>query len=120
MCSGNNESAGKRRSGRSTKGDRWLKRILVQAAWTASHTRATYLAAQYRRLARRRGSKRALVAVGHTLLVIIYHVLKRDTTYQELGPDFLDRLEPERMTRQLVKRLEALGHKVTLEPVEAA
>ena len=61
-----------------------------------------------------------MVAVGHTLLVIIYHVLKRKTTYQELGPDFFDRLEPQRLTRQLVKRLEALGHKVTLEPGEAA
>jgi transposase len=120
MCSGNNESAGKRRSSRITKGNRWLKRILVQAAWAASHTKATYLAAQYRRLAKRRGRKRALVAVGHTLLVICYHVLKRQTTYAELGPDFLDRLEPERLTRQLVKRLEALGHKVTLEPGQAA
>lgn len=120
MCSGNNESAGKRRSGRTTKGDRWLKRILVQAAWAASHTKGTYLAAQYRRLSKRRGRKRALVAVGHTLLVIIYHVLKRGTTYAELGGDFLDRQEPERLTRQLVKRLESLGHKVTLEPVQAA
>jgi transposase len=117
MCSGNNESAGKRRSGRTTKGNRWLKRILVQAAWAASHTKGTYLAAQYRRLAKRRGCKRALVAVGHTLLVTMYHVLKRGTTYAELGPDFLDRLEPQRLTRQLVKRLEALGHKVTLESV---
>ena len=97
-----------------------MKRILVQAAWAASHTKGTYLAAQYRRLAKRRGCKRALVAVGHTLLVIIYHVLKRGTTYAELGADFLDRLEPERLTRQLVKRLEALGHKVTLEPEHAA
>ena len=120
LCSGSNESAGKRRSGRTTKGDRWLKRVLVQAAWAASHTKATYLAAQYRRLAKRRGRKKALVAVGHTLLVIIYHVLQRGTTYQELGPDFLDRLEPERLTRQLVKRLEALGHKVTLEACPAA
>src|SRR5262245_32942881 len=120
MCSGNDESAGKRRSGRTTKGDRWLKRALVQAAWAASHTKGTYLAAQYRRLAKRRGRKRALVAVGHTLLGIIYHVLKRGTTYAELGPDFLDRLEPERLTRQLIKRLEALGHKVTLEPRPAA
>jgi transposase len=120
MCSGNNESAGKRRSGRCTHGNRWLKRILVQAAWAASHTKGTYLAAQYRRLAKRRGRKRALVAVGHTLLVIIYHVLKRGATYTELGPDFLDRLEPERLTRQLVKRLEAMGHKVTLEPRPAA
>jgi transposase len=120
MCPGNNESAGKRRSGRITKGNRWLKRILVQAAWAASHTKGTYLAAQYRRLAKRRGCKRALVAVGHTLLVIIYHVLKRGTTYAELGADFLERLEPARLTRQLVKRLEALGHKVTLEPCPAA
>jgi transposase len=116
MCSGNNESAGKRRSGRTTKGDRWLKRILVQAAWAASHTKGTYLAAQYRRLAKRRGCKRALVAVGHTLLTIMYHVLKRGTTYAELGAEFLERLEPERLTRQLVKRLQSLGHKVTLEP----
>jgi transposase len=120
MCPGNNESAGKRRSGRVTKGNRWLKRILVQAAWAASHTKGTYLAAQYRRLAKRRGCKRALVAVGHTPLVIIYHVLKRGTTYAELGADFLERLEPARLTRQLVKRLEALGHKVTLEPRPAA
>jgi hypothetical protein len=97
-----------------------LKRILVQAAWAASHGKGTYLAAQYRRLAKRRGRKRALVAVGHTLLVIIYHVLKRGTTYAELGPDLLDRLEPERLTRQLIKRLESLGHKVTLEPRPAA
>jgi transposase len=120
MCSGNNESAGKRRSGRTTKGNRWLKRILVQAAWAASHSKGTYLATQYRRLAKRRGRKRALVAVGHTLLGIIYHMLKRGTTYAELGPDFLDQLEPERLTRQLIKRLEALGHKVTLEPRPAA
>lgn len=120
MCPGNNESAGKRRSGRITKGNRWLKRILVQAAWAASHTKGTYLAAQYRRLAKRRGCQRALVAVGHTLLVMIYHVLKRGTTYAELGADFLERLEPGRLTRQLVKRLEALGHEVTLEPRPAA
>jgi len=120
MCPGNDESAGKRRSGRTTKGNRWLKRILVQAAWAASRARGTYLQAQYRRLAKRRGRKKALVAVGHTLLVVMYHVLKRGTTYQELGPDFLDRLEPERLTRQLVQRLEKLGHKVTLEPAPAA
>jgi hypothetical protein len=120
MCPGNNESAGKRRSGHTTHGNRWLKRILVQAAWAASHTKGTYLAAQYRRLGKRRGRKRALVALGHTLLLIIYHMLKRGTTYAELGPDFLDRLEPERLTRQLVKRLQGLGHKVTLEPLTAA
>jgi transposase len=120
MCPGNNESAGKRRSGRTTKGSRWLRQVLTQAAWAASHTKDTYLAAQFRRLAARRGKKRALVALGHTLLVIIYHLLKAGTTYQELGGDFLERLEPERLTRQLVKRLEKLGHKVSLEPKDDA
>jgi transposase len=112
MCPGNNESAGKRKSGKTTKGSRWLRQMLTQAAWAASHTKDTYLAAQYRRLAARRGKKRALVALGHTLLVIMYHLLKHRTTYQELGGDFLERLEPERLTRHLEK----LGHKVTLEP----
>ena len=82
----------------------------------ASHTKDTYLAAQYHRLATRRGKKRALVALGHTLLVIMYHLLKNGTSYQELGADFLERLEPDRLTRQLVKRLEKLGHNVILQP----
>lgn len=120
MSPGNDRSAGKRRSGRTTNGDRWLRQTLTQAAWAASHTKATYLSAQYHRLAARRGKKRAIVALGHTLLTIIYHVLKRQTTYVELGADFLDRLAPERLTRQLVKRLEKLGHKVTLEPQQDA
>ena len=114
LCPGNDESAGKRRSGRTTKGSRWLRGMLVQAAWAASHTKDSYLAAQYRRLARRKGRKRALIAVGHTLLVIIYHVLKKGLPYHERGGDYLDRREPERLTRQLVKRLEQLGHQVTL------
>src|SRR5262249_4355954 len=120
MCPGSNESAGKRRSGRTTKGDRWLKRTLVQAAWAASHTKATYLAAHYRRLAKRRGRKKARVAAGRTPLVIVYHVLRRGTAFQGRGADFRDRLEPERLRRQLVKRLEALGHKVTLEACPTA
>jgi len=76
----------------------------------------TRLVDQYRRLAARRGKKRALVAVGHTILTIAYHLLKRGTTYIELGADFFDRLQPERLTRNLVRRLEKLGHKVTLVP----
>jgi transposase len=120
MCPGNNESAGKHRSGRTTKGDRWLRQTLTQASWAASHTRGTYLSAQYHRLAARRGKKRAVVALGHTLLEIVYHVLKDQATYQELGADYLDRLEPERLTRQLVRRLEKLGHKVTLGPKDEA
>lgn len=120
MCSGNRESAGKRQSGRTTKGNRWLRATLVQAAWAASHTKDTYLAAQYHRLAGRRGKKRALVALGHTLLVIIYPVLRDQSTYRELGPDYFDRLETDRQTRNLVRRLERLGHKVTLQPQEPA
>ena len=120
MCPGLDQSAGKRRSGRVPMGNRWLKQALVQAGWAASHTKGTYLSAQYHRLAQRRGRKRAVVALGHTLLVIIHHVLKRGTTYTELGADFLDRLQPDRLTRQLVRRLESLGHKVTLEPAPAA
>jgi transposase len=116
MCPGNEDSAGKRRRRAITPGNRWLKRTLVQAAWAASHTKSTYLASQYRHLAGRRGKKRALVAVGHSILVIFYHMLKKGTTYAELGADFLDRLEPERKTRYYVKRLQALGHTVTLEP----
>jgi transposase len=120
MCPGNNESAGKRKSGKTTKGSRWLRQMLTQAAWAASHTKNTSLSAQSRRLAARRGKKRALVALGHTLLGIMYHLLKERTTYQELGGDFLERLEPNRLTRQLVKRLEKLGHTVTLQPKEDA
>ncbi len=120
MCPGNHESAGKRRGGRTTKGSRWLRAGLVQAAHAAGRSKRTYLGAQFRRLAARRGAKRAAVAVGHTLLGIIYTILKRGTTYQDLGPEFLDRLEPERLTRQLVRRLERLGPKVTLEPKDEA
>ncbi len=97
-----------------------MQSLLVQAAWGASRSKRTYLAAQYRRLVPRRGKKRALVAVGHTILVIAYHLLKNRTTYADLGPNFFDRLDPERLTRSLVKRLEKLGHKVTLEPKETA
>jgi transposase len=120
MCSGNRESAGKRQSGKTTKGNRWLRVILVQVAWAASHTKKTYLAAQYHRLAGRRGKKRALIAVGHTILGIIYHMLKNRTTYSDLGADYFDRLDSDRLTRNLVKRLEKLGHKVTLESQEPA
>ncbi len=120
MSPGNNESAGKRRSGHTPHGNRWLRQMLVQAAWAAGRSRGTYLTAQYRRLVQRRVAKRALVAVGHTLLVMIYQVLKKGAAYAELGPEYFDRLEPERLTRRLVKRLESLGHKVTLQPQPAA
>ncbi len=116
MSPGSNESAGKRRSTRTTKGNRWLRAALVQAAWAASHSKNTYLAAQYRRLVGRRGKKRALVAVGHSILVILYHLLKHGTPYSELGGSYFDQLRPEALTRYFVRRLERLGHKVMLEP----
>lgn len=120
MCPGNEESAGKRRKRRITPGNRWLKRTLVQAAWAASHTKNSYLASQYRRLAGRRGKKRALIAVGHSILVILYYLLKERSQYADLGADFFDRLEPERLTRYYVKRLERLGHSVKLETYVSA
>ena len=120
MCPGNRESAGKRKSGHTNHGNRWLRTALVQAAWAASHSKNTYLSAQYRRLAGRRGKKRAIVAVGHTMLVMMYHMLKDGVDYQELGHDYLDKLQPQRLTHYLVKRLESLGHEVTLRPVDRA
>ncbi len=89
---------------------------MAEAAWAASHTKDTYLAAQYRRLAARRGKKRALIAVGHSILVIIYHVLKNHVEYRDLGGDDFDRLEPERLKRYLVRRLQHLGFDVALTP----
>ena len=120
MCPCNEESAGKRTRRRITPGNRWLKKTLAQAAWAASHTKNTYLASQYRRVAGHRGKKRALIAVGHSMLVIFYHMMRSELTYADLGGDFFDRLEPQRLTRYYVKRLERLGHKVTLEATAAA
>ena len=120
MCPGNRESGGKRKSGHTNHGNRWLRGALAQAAWAASHSKNTYLAAQYRRLAGRRGKKRAIIAVGHTMLVGMYHILREGVTYKELGPDYLDKLQPLRLAHYLVKRLESLGHKVTLTPLDQA
>jgi transposase len=120
MSPGNEESAGKRIRNKTTKGNRWLRRALTEAAWAASHTKNSYLGAQYRRLAPRRGKKRALVAVAHTLLGIIYHLLKQPVAYQDLGPDYFEKLKPEQYRRYLVKRLQGLGYEVTLTPKESA
>lgn len=120
ICSGNNESAGKRRSGRIPKGNRWLRRTLVLAAQSASHAKDSFLASRFRRLAARRGKKRACVAVAHSILKIVYHLLKHGCPYRDLGGSYFDRLDPEHLTRYLVRRLERLGHKVTLEPVPTA
>ncbi len=114
MCPGNNESAGKKKSGRTPPGNRWLRQVLVQSAWAASRSKKSYLAAQYRRLAARRGKKRALMAVGHSILVILYHLLKEGRPYVDLGANYLDQLDPQGLIRYHVKRLESLGHTVTL------
>jgi transposase len=119
MCPGNNESAGKRRSGKTRKGNSWLRALLVQAAHAAARRKNTYLAAQYARLAARRGKKRAAIAVGHTILTIAYYMLLRGTEYQELGPHWFDQQDRHAVERRLVRRLEALGNKVTVEPAEA-
>lgn len=120
LCPGNNESAGKRRSGQTRYGAPWLKRALCQAAWAASHTRNTYFSAQYRRLAARRGKKRAIIAVAHSLLIVIYCILKQNRTYQELGGNHFDQIHAERHKRYFVKKLQALGFQVNLVPAEQA
>jgi len=120
MCSGNRQSGGKRQSGRTNKGNRWLRGVLVQAAWAASHTKGSYFSSQFRSLVGRRGKKRALVALGHTMLVIIYYLLKRQTTFQDLGADYLDRYEKDRLQQNLIRCLERLGNRVVVEPVAPA
>jgi transposase len=117
MCPGNHESAGKRASGRTRKGNRALRAALVEAAQAAGRSKRTYLGAQFRRLAARRGKKRAAVAVGHTILVIVYHLLTEGSIYQDLGPQYFDARDRRRVERRLVHRLEALGYKVALEAV---
>jgi transposase len=116
LCPGNFESAGKRLSGKMRKGNVSLRRCLAQAAWAVSTKKDNYLSALYRRIAARRGAKRAVMAVAHALLVIAYHMLKRGEDYRELGADHFDRIDVNRIRRSLVRRLERLGHKVTLEP----
>jgi len=120
MCPGNDESAGKRHSGRTRKGNRWLRTALVEAAHGAAHSKETYLSAQYHRLAARRGAKKATVALGHTILVIIYHVLSEDTDYYELGGNYFDERDRQAVQQRLVRRLEKLGYQVSLTPTPPA
>lgn len=120
LCPGNNENAGKRKSGKTRKGNQWLRRALLEAAWAASHTKDAYLGAQYHRLVIHRGKKKAIVAVAHSILVIAFHILKDHVPYRELGADFLDRLNASMIQRYHIKRLEGLGYKVTIEPMTKA
>jgi transposase len=113
LCPGNHESAGKRLSGRTRFANRSLRQALVESARGAVHKRDSYLAAQYRRLVKRRGDKKAIVAVAHSILVIAYHVLRDGQSYREVGGDYFERLNADRLTRYHTKRLAALGYAVT-------
>ena len=118
-CPGNDQSAGKRRSGRTRKGSKWLKIALDEAALAATRTKDSYLQAQYQRLRPRIGHSRALVAVQHSMLVAYWHMFSTGETYRDLGGDHYRKRDPERTTRRLISQLEALGHRVTLQPAAA-
>ena len=120
MCPGNNESAGKRLSGRTRKGSPWLRHCLVEAAHGAAHTKNKYLSSQYHRLAARRGKKKALMAVGHSILVIAYHLLTRQQAYCDLGANYFDERDRQAVTRRCVNRLQKLGYQITLEKLQMA
>jgi transposase len=120
QCPGNDQSAGKRRSGRTREGSKWLDFALEEAAMSAIRVKDHYLEAQYRRLKPRRGHKRALGAVQHTILTAIWHMLSTGELYHDLGGDYFTRRDPERQTRRLVAQLERLGHTVTLAEGAAA
>ena len=120
LCPGNHESAGKRKSGKTRDGNKWLRRSLCQAAWAAARTKDCYLSAQFKRLAARRGMKRALMAVAHSMLIIGYHILKAGHGYRELGGNYVEQINKDQLRRYFTKRLERLGLRVTLEPLTAA
>jgi transposase len=117
VCPGNNESAGKRLSGKTRKGSPWLRQLLIEAAHAASHSKNTYLAALYHRIKARGGAKKALFAVAHAILVAIYHMLVRRLSYQELGGNYFDEHDQQQIEKRLIRRLEKLGYHVSLEPV---
>jgi transposase len=116
MCPGHHESAGKRRSGQTRPGSKWLHRTLREAAKAAGRTKGTYLGAQYLRLRARRGAGKATTAVGHSILVAAFHMLHGHITYNELGPDWFDRRSPHQHARRLARQIEALGFNVTIAP----
>jgi transposase len=119
LCPGNNESAGKRKSGSSGHGNPWLRSILVQVAWAAARTKGTYLSAMYHRLAARRGGKRAIFAVAHAILKIIYAMLLHHATYQDFGDAYFDELNRKSVLRRAIHRIESLGYHITIEQGEA-
>lgn len=116
MCPGNHESAGKRLGGKTRKGSQWLRTALVEAAHAASRCKECYLSAHYHHIAFRRGKKRAAVALGHTLLIIIYHIIAETKEYEELGADYLDQLDRQGKEKRLIRQLEKLGFEVSVTP----
>ena len=120
MCPGNNESAGKRRNGKTRKGSRWLRHALIEAAHGAARTKNKYLKTQYHRVAAHRGKKKALVAVGHSILIISYHLLTRGQEYTDLGANYFDERDRSAVQRRCVKRLEKLGYTVQLQQTALA
>jgi transposase len=120
LCPGNKQSGGKRLKEGITAGNPWLRGILGEVVWAISHTRDNYLAAQFRRLAKRRGVHKAAVAVAHSVLVIIYHLLRDHQPYSDLGADYFERIDTTRLQRHHVHRLEQLGYTVTLTPIQVA
>jgi transposase len=120
VCPGQNESGGKKRSGKTRKGSKWLRATLTEAALAATKTKDSYLAAQYQRLRGRRGHSKAVTAVGHSILTAAWHMLNNGELYNDPGGDYFSRQDPDRTTRRLVRHLEALGHNVTLRPQELA
>jgi transposase len=115
MCPGQYESGGKRLSGKTRKGSRWLRQVLVEAAHVAAKTKQTYLASQYQRIAARRGKKRAIIAVAHSMVVSAFHMLSRHEPYPELGSHDFDEQRRHQLVHRLTRRLEHLGYRVNLE-----
>lgn len=120
LCPGNKQSGGKRLSGKTTKGNPYLRAILFEVAWAITHTKDNYLSAFYHRMVRRRGKAKAIVALAHKVLVIIYHILRTKQPYTDLGTDYFDQQDRERIERHHIRRLEQLGYAVTLAPKEVA
>ena len=118
LCPGNRESGGKRMSGRARKANRYVKRALCQAEWAASHTKQTYLSAFYRRMCMRKGAPKAVMALAHHLIVIVYQVLSRGEEYVEMGGDYYDQRNKPKVVAKLVMRLTKLGYWVDLKPAE--
>ena len=118
LCPGNRESGGKRMSGRTRKANCYVKRGMCQAAWAASHTKNTYLSAFYRRIQMRKGAPKAVMALAHHMITVVYNVLARREEYVELGGDYYDRRNKPKVVSRLVARLTRLGYYVELKPVE--